>query len=144
MTTVLADAKLGLMVADSNISDDDRKWTGRKVFRGPGVLMGLAGVWHECLQLRDWYMGGMVSAPPRLTNVSALILAHDGLFFVDEKLVPQRIESGREAIGSGAKAAICAYEALGWKDPKKAVQIVCRHDAASRAPVRVYKLKSHE
>jgi hypothetical protein len=37
-------------------------------------------------------------------------------------------------------AALAAYEALGFTDPKRAVQIVCRHDLNSRAPVRVYRL----
>ena len=50
--------------------------------------------------------------------------------------------SGIEAIGSGGKAAICAYEALALTDPVHAVRIVCKHDAGSRAPVRVYRLKT--
>ncbi len=141
MTTVLADARLGVMVADSNISDGDRKWARQKVFRAGPELIGLAGIWTECLQLRDWYMGGSEGKPPKLSNASMLILSREGLVLVDQELVPQRVESGREAIGSGAKAAMCAYEALGWKDPRRAVQIVCRHDAASRAPVRAYNLK---
>ena len=55
-------------------------------------------------------------------------------------LQPTRLASGREAIGTGGKAAMCAYEALWFTDPRRAVSIVCKHDAASRTPVRVYRL----
>ena len=143
MTTVLADARLGVMVADSALSDGDRQWAGRKVWRVKDELVGVAGNWSECLQIFQWYKGGMRTTAPRFKNVSMLVLSPRGLVVMDQDLVPQAVESGREAIGSGAKAAMCAYEALAWKDPRKAVQIVCRHDAGSRAPVRVYSLKKH-
>lgn len=33
MTSILADARLGVMVSDSSISDGDRVWLGRKTYR---------------------------------------------------------------------------------------------------------------
>lgn len=143
MTTVLADSHLGIVVADSGISDGDRQWVGRKVWRIGGALVAIAGNLDECQGFLAWYRGGMEEKPPPMANASAMAMTEQGIVYFSGSAVPLVVESGREAIGSGAKAAMCAYEALGWQDPKRAVQIVCRHDARSRAPVRVYQLKKH-
>lgn len=143
MTTILADVKLGLMVADSRLSDGDRLWTGRKVWRHDGHLLGVAGVWSSCLAFVDWFKSGRpAGVPVAVKGASMLVMAPQGLILFDDDMMPQVIESGREAIGSGAKAAMCAHEALGWADPARAVRIVCRHDAQSSGPVRTYKLAS--
>jgi hypothetical protein len=143
VTTVLADARLGVMVSDSNETDGDRTWSTKKVHRVNGALIGLAGVLHiDGDHFLDWYRAGMV-APPEFDfeESTALILDHDGLWLFDSNCITiVRVTSGREAIGTGGKGAICAYEALGWTDPAKAVRIACRHDGGSRPPVRTYKL----
>ena len=141
MTTILADFKLGVMVADSSISDGDRVWNGRKVYRHRGALIGLAGDVNEAGLFLAWWKGGCVDRPPRFTGSQALVLDAQGLTSFNTACVTEKIISGREAIGSGAKAAICTYEALAWTDPVLAVRIVCKHDSGSRAPVRVYRLK---
>lgn len=141
MTTVLADAKLGLMVSDSSITDDDRVWVGRKVWRIRGALVGLAGVDDERVRFLDWFRGGM-EGDVDMGMAAALVLNHRGLFFMDANYTSlQRIECGREAVGTGAKAAMCAYEALHWADPARALRIVCKHDSMSRTPVRSYRLQ---
>ena len=141
MTTLLADAKLGVMVADSNVCDDDRVWSGRKVWRIRGALVGLAGADAEIQAFLDWYRAGM-DGPVKMGESAALILDGHGVHLFDANYErPQRIERGREAIGTGGKAAMCVHEALGFLDPRKAVRIVCKHDAGSRGPVRVYSLK---
>lgn len=140
MTTIIADAKLGLMVSDSNVTDDDRQWSGRKVWRIKGALVATAGDAEEGRKFLAWYRAGG-TGKTGWKGMYALILTPGKLLYVgDECTLPETIRSGREAIGTGAKAAMCAYEALGWQDPKRAVQIVCRHDAGSRTPVRVYRL----
>lgn len=138
MTTILADAKLGVVVADSSLSDGDRLWTGRKVWRVRGALLAFAGKVLERDQFLAWYRGGQQDTPPKFADSSALLLSHEGLFIFNNTCTPEHIVTGREAIGTGAKAAMCAYEALGWIDPKRAVRIVCRHvsTAAQFAPVR--------
>lgn len=142
MTTILADYKLGLMVTDSSINDGDRAWSGRKVFRVKGALVGMAGDDSNCTKFLEWYRGGL-EGPIDMGEASALILTSRGLFLFDANYEkPRRLELGREAIGTGAKAAMCAYEALGFTDPRKVVRIVCKHDASSRAPVRSYNLKA--
>ena len=140
MTTILADYKLGVMVADSGISDGDRVWRGRKVFRHRGALIGLAGDVNEGELFLAWWKSGTADKPPRFSNSQALVLCPQGLRSFNAACVAERIAGGVEAVGSGAKAAICAYEALAWTDPVRAVKIVCRHDSGSRAPVRVYRL----
>jgi hypothetical protein len=140
MTTILADVKHGVMVADSSVTDDDRVWVGKKVFRVKGSLIGVAGLEAEITTFIKWFRGGMVGKVD-FNKSSALILNSHGLFFYDHNYTtPQRIAIGREAVGSGAKSVMCAYEALNFQDPRRAVRIVCKHDANSRTPVRQYKL----
>ena len=138
MTTILADFRLGVIVSDSNASDDDRTWSERKVFRHNGVLYGFAGQVNERVEFMEWIKGGPV---PDFSHSDCLMLSDAGLFVYNNNTMPQRVARGIEAIGTGAKAAMCAYEALDHSDPKRAVSIVCKHDSGSRAPVRVYRLK---
>lgn len=140
MTTVLADWHAGVMVSDSNVSDSDRHWSRRKVFRIRGALVGIAGVVSQAEQFLLWYRAGCVDKPPKMDAMSALVLSPVGLMIYDAEHIPTPVPSGREAIGSGAKAAMVGYQLLGWTDAKRVVKAVCDHDAHSRAPVRVYQL----
>lgn len=108
------------------------------MWRINGALVGLAGDIAEGVKFLQWWRGK--GEFPTMNESHALVLSAKGLEFYDVTMTPTMISSGREAIGGGAKAAMCAFEALGWKDPKRAVQIVCKHDAGSRGPVRVYRL----
>jgi hypothetical protein len=141
MTTILADFKLGVMVADSSISDGDRVWSGRKVFRFKGTLFGFSGNIDEAIEFLGWYKKGLKDKHPKFSNSHALVMNDAGLFYFGASCIGQPIKSGIEAIGTGAKAAICAYEAMGFKKPEAAVKLVCKHDAGSRVPVRTYKLR---
>lgn len=138
MTTLLADARLGVMVSDSSATDDDRVWSERKVFRYQGALYGFAGTVDERIAFMEWIKGdGKV---PDFSNSYCLMLSESGLILYDKTTMPQKVPRGIEAVGTGAKAAMCAYEALAFTDPVRAVRIVCKHDSASRVPVRVYRL----
>jgi hypothetical protein len=138
MTTVLADFRLGVMISDSSISDDDRVWSGRKVFRYRKALYGFSGDTDEATQFMAWVKGGKL---PKFTHSDCLMLSESGLFHYNNGTVAQTVTNGIEAIGTGAKAAMCAYEAMAFTDPVRAVKIVCKHDSGSRAPVRVYRMK---
>jgi hypothetical protein len=140
MTTVLADARFGVMVSDSNCADEDRVWLRqRKVFRVKGALVGVAGSVASWRAGLEWLRKG--GERPDLGDASMLVLSASGLVvYTPHEPAGERISGGIEAIGTGAKAAMCTYEALGWTDPKQAVRIVCKHDANSRGPVRVYHL----
>jgi ATP-dependent protease HslVU (ClpYQ) peptidase subunit len=147
VTTVLADARLGLMVSDSNISDGTRVWTGKKVHRIHGSLIGCAGSLPQIEAFLAWFRAGAdISACDFALDESYfLILNKDGLFEVEQVTgLMRHVKSGREAIGSGAVFAIAAYEALNWMDPRRAVAIACKHDTNSRAPVRQYHLNTRK
>lgn len=140
MTTILACSRRGVMVSDSSVTDDDRVWVGKKVWRVRGALVGMAGGDPQRMAFLDWYRRGM-KGEVSFEGASALVLTPSGLFMYDSNYTSlQVVESGVEAIGTGGKAAMCAYEALDFTDPRKAVRVVCKHDAASRTPVRVYTL----
>jgi len=140
VTTILADMRLGVMVSDSSVSDGDRVWLGRKVRRYQGALFGFSGDCDEAENFMAWYKRGQTGKPPKFAGSYCLILSPSGLFSYSLCLTPMAVDRGYDAIGSGAKAAVCAYEALGFEDPQRAVSIVCKHDAGSRSPVRTYRL----
>ena len=140
MTTILCDVRLGLMASDSAFNDGNCVGKMRKVWRVNGSLVGLSGNLDEFGPFLGWLRGGMQDHPPKL-SLSALMLSENGLLCFAASAVPYVVQGRCEAIGSGAMAAKAAHEALGFTDPRKAVQIVCKHDQNSRGPVRVYKLK---
>lgn len=140
MTTIIADFHKRIMVADSAISDGDRMWSGRKVWRIGKSLIGFAGDVSEAHAMAAWLKTGCQGKPPPFNNSMALLMNADGLFYYAASKYGVRVENGIDSIGTGAKAAMCAYEALGFTDPKKALKIVCKHDAGSRPPIRAYKL----
>jgi ATP-dependent protease HslVU (ClpYQ) peptidase subunit len=145
VTTVLADATIGVMVSDSLVTDGDRKWKARKVFRVKGELVAAAGnepVWRAALE----WLRGDGERPKWDEDSSLLVLAPAGLFLYD--INGDRVPvDACEAIGTGGKAAICAYRALwtvGLRNEEAmqvAVRIVCGQDANSLGPVRVYRLR---
>lgn len=128
------------MVADSNWSDGVQKGSVRKVWRIRNQLIGCAGNIEESTQLLAWFRGGCKGKVPKIPTLSALVLSANGLshLFASEVLMP--VEGGIHAIGTGGVAAMAAHEALGFQDPRRAVQIVCKHDAGSYGPVRVYRI----
>lgn len=141
MTTILADFRLGVIVSDSSISDDDRVWTGKKVFRHKSALFAFAGQISEHVAFMLWLKQGQKGRPPLFSHSRALMMNSNGLFMYDDSHILLPIRSGIDAIGTGDKAVMCAYEALGFTDPVRAVKIVCKHDAKSRTPIKTYKLK---
>lgn len=143
MTTVIADARLGVMVADSNVSDGERCGSMRKVWRIRGALVGCAGNLCDIEPFVQWVRDGADHLTrPRTPHLSALVLADDGLRHFVASDPPILVQSGREAIGSGAMAVLAVHEALDFSDPARAVRIVCKHDAGSRGPVRTYRLRT--
>lgn len=142
MTTILADIRHGVMVADTNFGDGDTRGQMRKVWRMRrlGALVGLAGNLDEMAPFLLWVREGMQPPGPRIPHLSALMLQPSGLLLFEGSCAPIVVQGRCMGIGSGAKAALAAHEALGYADPARAVRIVCRYDANSRAPVRTYRL----
>lgn len=141
MTTILASWPLGVMVTDSSVSDGDRVWSGKKVTRWKDELIGTAGEVDASALFLDWYKNGKTGKPPKMTACQVLVLSPTKLSVYSNSTTEEIMSGGIEAIGTGAKAAMAAFEALGWTDPQRAVAIVCNHDAHSRTPVRTYKVR---
>lgn len=143
MTTILASVPLGVMVSDSSTSDGDRVWIGPKVKRYGNRLFGMAGEVDGALTIIKWIRSGSDGKVPKV-SAQVLVLSDEGLYLYSPTQAPEKIRTGVEAIGTGAKAAMAVFEALGGVDPQRAVRIVCNHDAGSRPPVRTYRLRSKE
>lgn len=54
MTTILADANKGVMVADSCATDGDRVWSCTKITRVHGMLVALAGNVNQGVEFLRW------------------------------------------------------------------------------------------
>jgi ATP-dependent protease HslVU (ClpYQ) peptidase subunit len=144
MTTILADANLGVMVSDTQVLSGDRKFTKqRKVFRVRNFLVGIAGDSRVYLRALDALKKGeplQQSMWGEDMDTSFLVLSPEGLFHFAGGPTPERVATGIEAIGSGASAAMAAYEAMSWQNPRRAVSLAVKYDTHSGAPVRQYHL----
>lgn len=141
MTTIASDAKRGVMAADSMTSTSDSWWPSTKVHRVPGALIGGAGEAASIRQFVTWFSDGQRSPRPRISdNFCALVLTAEGLCYWASNLVPEPIERGFHAIGSGGNAALGAL--LAGANVQKAVQIACQVDTSSGGEVVVHRLKA--
>lgn len=140
MTTILADAKKGVMVCDSKATMGGEWFPCQKVFSSGGDLFGFAGTQSEGLRWLDWYANGQRGKMPSIANVAIMILSkEDGVRLVEGSGSIFSVERHFYAIGSGGTAAMGAY--IAGADAKKAVEIACRIDAGSGGDVIVHKLK---
>lgn len=142
MTTVAADATLGVMCADSQWTDGDERGPVRKVFRVRRGLVGLAGDLDDVRQWLDLYRRRQIpeaGAPRSAPNVSVLRLTLErGLetWANSEGWIPV---PDRWAIGSGGKCARAAMAA--GATPQRAVRIAIDIDAGTNGAVRTYRLR---
>lgn len=139
MTTILADAKKGVMVCDSMASYGDSWFPVTKVYRVGDELVGWAGQYSEGPRWLDWYSSGQRGKMPSIGNISVLILGADGLRIFEPGGLSTPIERGWQAVGSGANAAMGAF--MAGADAKKAVEIACKIDSGSGGDVVVHRLK---
>lgn len=141
MTTIAADARKGLMACDSMTSTGDSWWPSTKVHRVADALIGGAGEAASIRQFASWYADGQRSPKPKIgDNFCALVLSREGLFYWASNLVPEPIERGFHAIGSGGNAALGAL--LAGAQVKRAVEIATEVDTSSGGEVVLHKLKS--
>lgn len=140
MTTIAADAKRGCMACDSMTSTADSWWPSTKVHRSGDALIGGAGEVASIRQFVKWYADGQRLPKPKISdNFCALVLNGEGLFYWASNLVPEPIERGFHAIGSGGNAALGAL--LAGANVKRAVEIACLVDASSGGEIMLHKLK---
>jgi hypothetical protein len=88
----------------------------------------------------EWIKRDRKGRKPRLNikEFNALALNGQGLYWLDSKLYPVKVEAPF-AIGSGATAALAAM--LAGTPIEVAVELACAVDDGSALPVRVYRLK---
>lgn len=141
MTTVLADARLGVMVSDSSTSDPDTqlKWPTQKIFEFDDALFGVCGDSAEIDRWLAWMRSGRKGRRPRFKESSVLELARDGLFVWDNAQHRYSAERDCHAVGGGAMAALAAVEC--GKTPEEAVEIACRIHHGSEGPLQIRNLK---
>lgn len=139
MTTILADAKKGVMVCDSKATFGGEWFPVKKVYRHGPELFGFAGTQSEGIRWLDWYSNGQRGKMPSISNVTIMILSEaGGVRLVETSGTVFSVERSFYAIGSGGTAAMGAYMAVA--DAKKAVCIACQIDAQSGGDVIVHKL----
>ena len=134
MTTVAADARTGVMVADTLCSDGEVKSRITKIHRIGGELVGVAGEIVQIDEWLRWYRKGRTGKKPSVPSVQALILSKDGLLHY-AGTDATRCEQGAFAIGTGGKAALAVM--LAGHDCRFAVEIACQVDAGSEGPLQV-------
>jgi hypothetical protein len=143
MTTILADANLGVIASDSFATDGDRAWPSvRKVYRVNGCLIACSGDTDEAESFRKSFRQSfhINGKQIKFSHSCALVLSTSGLFHYDHGLIAQKVPNGIESIGTGAKVALAVHDALERKNIKRAVALACKYSDGSRTPVRVYKL----
>lgn len=140
MTTIAADARKGIMVCDSRTQVDSHWWPSTKVVRIGDWLVGGAGDSGAIKRFKKWFEAGKKTPLPKVgENFCALSLGPDGLIYWCSTLIPEPIERGFHAIGSGGNCALGAL--MAGADCKKAVEIACLIDTYTGGEVVVHRLK---
>ena len=138
MTTIIADAKAGIMVSDSNTSDGEIKWPTRKIERIGDSLFGFAGEAVEIQKMLRWLNGGRKGKKPKTKECSGLELSAEGVFLWDDAPISYSPDRHYHAVGSGAMAALAAMQC--GKTAQESVDIACQIDAHSEGPIQVVRL----
>lgn len=141
MTTICASRQHGEMAADTQVTAGNSSFPAKKIVATQHGLVGAAGTCLDCTSFFKWVDAGMPDERPSLVDgdsFQALVLSHDGLFYVEEDLALQRIERDFHAIGSGGASALAAM--ICGKTPKRAVEIASKVDACTGGPITVLKL----
>jgi hypothetical protein len=141
MTTIAGDAKKGVMVCDSRTQIDGQWWPCTKVHRVGEWLVGGAGDSGTIRRFIKWFENGRKTPHPKMPdNFCMLSLGPDGLIYWSAAMIPEPIERGFHAIGSGGNAALGAM--MNGADCKRAVEIACLIDTGTGGEVVVHKLKA--
>lgn len=148
MTTIVADAKRGLLVADSRITtyNELAQYSALKLFRIGKSIYGGAGDVLDELKFRRWVMDGQPKkGRPIYQNDSfnVLELSKEGITLWDYTLAPQPLTEDSYAIGSGSKIALYVIRVLG-KTAEEAIEEVAKIDIHTAPPVQVLELKAAE
>lgn len=137
MTTIAADARLGIMVSDSKCSWGNQWFPSKKVYRVNDFLIGLAGEAAKIDDFVDYLRAGSPGKPPK-GDFSGLLLRASGLYAVSSDGSLTAIDRGFHAIGSGDAAALGAM--LAGAPPQRAVEIALDVDTYSGGAIQTFHL----
>ena len=143
MTTIVGDWRRKILVADTQLSDDDsdtKTYGNDKVFKVPQGLLAGAGDFISIQQVIQYFMEGKKGKAPVIKDVDDadfLLLTEEGLFVAGKDLRFQHLPK-YDAIGSGTLAAL-AVLSLGHS-AEEAVWASTQSDLYSGEPVKVYSL----
>ena len=147
MTTIVGDWSRRLIVADSQVSDDDsntKAFNQDKVFKVPQGWLAGAGDVRSIQVVHKWFLDGKKGKPPVIKeteDADFMLLTDDGLMLSDRTLNFWYVTS-YDAIGNGANAAL-AVLALGHT-AEEAVWAACQSELYSGEPVKVYTLQNNK
>jgi len=140
VTTIAAN--LEQMSADSKVVVGDSHYPAAKIFRFPGMIVGVSGEGRAMGDFLRWVKEGLPETIPNIEehqgSFRALVLTPDGLFEYDESFWPEKVNRNFAAIGTGAHAALAAMM-LG-QSTENAVAIACQIDNNTGGPVDTLKL----
>jgi 20S proteasome alpha/beta subunit len=139
MTTIVGDWRQGIIVSDSQYSDDDSglKYQAEKVYPIAGGFFGGAGHKSDIEKVLKW-VKGEVKVKPKIKNQNSFIkMTFEGLYSCDNTLEWESVDDFI-AIGTGAMAA----EALlrSGFSAEEAVKVACSVDLYSCEPVKTYSI----
>lgn len=147
MSTIVGDAVRKIIVADSQISDDDsntKNFENDKVFRVPQGLLAGAGDLISIQQVYEYLMNDKKGKAPVIKesdDADFMLLTNDGLFVSGKDLRFQKVQT-YDALGSGT-LAVLAVMALGHS-AEEACWAACQSDLYSGGDIKVYSLDNKE
>lgn len=145
MTTIVGDWRRKVLVADTQISDDDsdtKTYGNDKVFKIPQGLLAGAGDFISVQQVVEWFREGKKGKQPVIKDADDadfIMLTHEGLYVSGNDLRFRNIQT-YDALGSGTLAAL-AVMSLGHS-AEEAVWASTQSDLYSGEPVKVYSLNN--
>jgi len=147
VTTIIADAKRGIMVADSRVTTYSSlaNYSSDKLYRHGKSIFGEQGDVETGLRFRRWILDGQpkkgrpVFGDGTDDKFTALELAPDGLWLWDFTLNRQRLLDEVFSTGSGSMIALYCVRVLG-KTLEEAIIEAAKIDIHTAEPVQVMRL----
>lgn len=152
MTTIVYDPLTGVMAADSQDTDGNRKMKCQKIYKVNDHLIGTAGGSYAGLLFVQWFKEwddepdyADRKRMPDLLNLDieedfeCLVVRPNGsAYMVNRLFVPYNMPNDICGVGSGSGCAMAAM--MAGASAKEAVKIACSIDAHSSGPVKTKKI----
>lgn len=140
MTTIAVDADLGIMAADTQVTDYNLITRMQKIYILPdGSLVGMTGECAKGWRAIKWILDGRKGKKPKFRETQLVFLRPDKTIWVAEEHFPEYpLLSRQYGAGSGGQLAIMAMSK--GDDPATAVKSTVKFDSYTSDPVQVLSL----